>query len=157
MPEAWFICPYDLFKSFTGTAGRQCAMHRHIHALPDGNGSDWDEAEILGGHTIVWVNTTASKMASIKADPDFLEVPTPNVTKAKDQGLITDKMIALGYTQGEIDATGWVSNTVFDLLTVAMNRYRVRAGTENEVEIDPDKPGRQPPRKMATQIKGYKR
>ncbi len=158
MASAWFICPYDVFKSpVTKTAGRRCAMHRYLHVLPDGEGSDWDEAETLDGHALVWVDTTAAKMALISADPDFLEVPTPDVTVAKDRGLITDKMIALGYTQGEIDATGWVSNALFDLLTVAMNRYRVRAGTDDQVEPNPEKPGRQPPRKLASQIKGYEK
>lgn len=156
MPSAWFICPYDTYKSrITGTAGRRCAMHRYLHALPDGEGSDWDEAETLSGHALVWVSTTAAKMALIEADADFLEIPTPSVTVAKDRGLITDKMIALGYTQGELDATGWASSAVFDLLTVGMTAYRVKQGTDDEVEPNPDKPGRRPPRKLARQIKGY--
>ena len=158
MPVAWFICPMEALKHPTWQrVYRRCAMCRHIPSLPDGEGSDWDEAEILGSHTIVWVDTSVAKMALIAADPDFLEVPTPNVTVPKDQGLITDKMIALGYTQGEIDATGWVSNDLFDLLTVAMNRYRAKPGTNDEVEPNPDKPGRQPPRKLAAQIKGYEK
>ena len=156
MPEAWYICPYDVFKHATrGRVERWPAVMKRYIPVGTGGENEFEAAEILNGYALVWVSATVAVMALIDVDPDFQIIPTPTVTVPKDQGDIGDLMLNLGYTQGEVDGTGWVSNAIFDTLTVAMNRYRARPGSNNEeVEIDPRYPGRQPPRKLAAHMRG---
>src|SRR2546426_7508013 len=54
---AWFIVPYDVSLRH-GRVVRVCAMARFIPTIPNANGDVWDEAEILGNHTLVKVVAT---------------------------------------------------------------------------------------------------
>ena len=157
--EAWYLCPYDVTHN-VGTVElpqdrmeRRCAIYRHIPGLPDGNGSDWDEAETLNGWCLVWVKAIAAVHAVIEADGDFEIVPIPTIPQSL-RGRIRSRLRAFGYTDAEINGTGWDSFAIMTLATSAATNYRRTPGGDT-IEEDPAKPGRQPPPKKASEIKGW--
>lgn len=158
MLEAWFICPYDIFSTeHTKGAARRCLMTRYIPALPDGEGSDWDEAEILGNHTLVWILVPDATMALIRADSDFTEIPLPNIPPGLARNTMRTFLVGLGYELDEVNGTDWDSVRIFDMLTIANNRYVKNPSNSDELIPSTVRPGRQPPRKLASQITGRSR
>lgn len=125
MPVEWYLCPYDTYTFDQQRIGRRPAIHRYIPTLPDGLGSDWDEAEILTGHCVVRVDTTAALHAVIQADLDFELIPFPTVP-TNLRGRVRNKLRGLGYTTAEIDATAWDTEALLDLVTVGTTAYRAR-------------------------------
>lgn len=99
METAWFICPYDV-RVEHGRKLRVCAMNRHIPALPNAAGDLWDELEILNGQALVKVWGTPSAMSRIRADPDFVELPSSGSVPST----IRDRLLLAGYAPTELVA-----------------------------------------------------
>ena len=120
MPVAWYVCPYDTVTSPTGGVGRSSAIRRYIPSVPNPDGSNWDEAEVVGNSVVVKVSALAAVHVTISADPDFLSIPTDMATvpAALRVGIRT-RLNTLGYTDTEINGTGWSVTQLLALLTTA--------------------------------------
>lgn len=114
----WYICSYaSRFDSAVGELERFCMMQRYIPTVPNVDGADFDEVEIVGNHTLVKVNAPLALHSLIAVDPDFLFLPTgaaviPQLVRTP----IRDKLTALGYDLADIDATNWQVDALLNLL-----------------------------------------
>lgn len=142
----WYVCPYDVTKDPDGVL-RTPAMHRYIPRVPNADGSNWDEAEILGNHIVVKVEAPLAVHATIQADPDFLVVPTGTIP-ANRQAVVKTKLLALGYTDAEITATQWIAAELLARLTVAVSSIQKNAAGDGVDVL----PGRRPSPKTVAQI-----
>lgn len=131
MPIAWFICPYKRRNPGKTPPQRYCAMDDFTTQIII-DGGIWDETEILGNHAIVKVRAASGTLITINATSGFLRVPN-HVNLADTLGDLTTnqrdailaKLLALGYTQAEIDEalpTNWASVTLEQILRFAATR-----------------------------------
>lgn len=102
----WYIAPYDI-EVRNEKITRTPAMYRYIPQVPNAEGSDWTEMEILGNHIIVKVYALESTHSIIESDPDFILF--------SDQQNFKDKLISLGYTDTIIEQTGYDTSLLMDL------------------------------------------
>ena len=116
MPFQWYLCPYDVSMS-GGRVIRRPAIARYIPSVPNADGSNWDEAETLDNHVIVKVLAPDPVHAVIQLDPDFFLIPSQIPLDL--QAVVRIKLISLGYTTAEVDSTGFDSQQLLRLLTVA--------------------------------------
>jgi hypothetical protein len=119
MPVAWFFAPY---KRVIGAPRptRYCAMNDFTaqiwtdNGYPTGNRPGtpqfWSETEILGNHALVKVRATQATLDAIDATTGFVRIPKARLDDslsdltAAQKTKINNKLLALGYTQAEIDA-----------------------------------------------------
>lgn len=116
MSVLWYLCPYDI-SSASGRVTRRCAMSRHIPSVPNADGAIWEEAEILGNHAAVKVSAPDAVHLTIQADVDFLLLPLDGTTPVPVRAVLRSKLNALGYTDVELDATGWTRRELLRAIT----------------------------------------
>ncbi len=108
MAIAWFICGYKVDMS--GKPRRYCAMDDFTAQIYPENGA-WSESEVLGGYAVVKVRASDATLTTIAGTTGFQRIPTfigltdvmTSLTTAQ-RTAIEDKVLAMGYTQAEIDA-----------------------------------------------------
>lgn len=108
MAIAWFICGY---KIRTGTRPvRYCAMDNFTASI-EADGGAWSESEILGSYAVVKARAAAATLTSIGGTTGYYRIPSFTVLADALTGLtasqrtaIQSRILAMGYTQGEIDA-----------------------------------------------------
>lgn len=129
MTMTWFVCPYDPVAAPGGAPGRRPAMARHIPAVPGPAGEDWDEAEVVGNHCVVKVSAPDAVLDQIRADPEFMEVPTgaapiPTGRRAAIRTYLT----SIGYTLAEVNDANWSPTALLQTLTTAASVLQVVGG-----------------------------
>lgn len=143
MALAWFICGYKRRNPGQTPPQRYCAMDDFTTQI-FADGGDWDETEILGDCALVKVRASAATLTTINAAPGFVRIPnhveltdTLGDLTAQQRTAILNKLLALGYTQAEIDAAlpaDWQSVTLEQVLRFAARRRlkpRYDAGTDS--------------------------
>lgn len=133
MPVIWFICPYDV-RVEKRRLQRSPSIRRYIPTHPRPDGAEWSEVEILGNHILVKVSAPQRLLNRVSADPDFTELPDPIPVTSRTG--ITNILLALGYTQTEIDDTRWVVPTLLRVLASKRSPFRVNA-TRSGLELLP--------------------
>lgn len=131
MPVAWFICPYKRRNPGQVPPERYCAMD-DFSAQIFADGGNWDETEILGDAAIVKVRANAGTLTTINAAAGFIRIPnhvdlndTLGDLTAGQRTAILGKLLALGYSQNEIDAAlpaNWQNVTLGQVLRFAARR-----------------------------------
>lgn len=148
MPIIWYLCPYDVTKEALGVV-RRPAISRYIPTFPDPNGSVWDEAETLGNALVVKVSAPDPVHATIQADPDFVVIPHLDATiPLAQRATLRVRLIALGFSNDELEATGWAATALLARLTSARTVFQ-RNAAGNGIDI---LPGRRTPGKTVTDI-----
>lgn len=128
MPSAWFLCPYDVTTHPSGAIGRRCAMFRYLPVLGSAIAATWYELECLGNLTLVKVNAPMAMLTTISADPDFTRIPTGVTTvPAGQRPAVRSRLLAIGYTDSEITATGWNLRQIIRLIASLRHEVRERA------------------------------
>jgi hypothetical protein len=124
---AWFVCPYDPDPDpQMGRTDRRCALFRYITNIPNPAGDIWDEIEILGGRALVKVSVSAGILATVRADPDFRELPLTGPVPAP----IITALTALGYSPTALAAIA----TMADLRTfITTGRHKSLAWVDRLV------------------------
>ena len=131
MEIGWFLVPYKR-RLGTRRPTRYCAMD-DFTTLIVADGGAWTEAECLGNHAVVKVRASAAVLTTIEADVSFQRLPTTALqTVLRDltvgqRAALQTKVLALGYTQAEMDAqlgTGATlgNRTVADVLRFVLQR-----------------------------------
>ena len=114
----WYLCPYDITTVGTRTF-RTPAISRFIPSVPNADSANWDEAEILGNHVVVKVFAPDATHTLIQAEPDFFLIPVGISVPNPQRNAVRTKLNALGYTDTEINGTGFVVTQLLALLTTA--------------------------------------
>lgn len=118
----WYIAPFDVMLE-GGDLTRTPGISRYIPTVPNPQGADFDEAEILGNHIVVKVNAPTALQDVIQADPDFVVIPATAATiPTADRAAIRAKLLALGYILKEINDANWLTANLFRLLTSAVHQ-----------------------------------
>ena len=125
MEIRWYLCPYDVMPFRESAIVRRPAIARYIPVVPNLDGSNWDEVEIMGNHIIVKVDAPASVHTLIASDPDFLVIPSTLPLGVRP--LLQNKLLSLGYTQSEIDSVEWNIPMLLALLSTVVSNWRVNA------------------------------
>lgn len=154
MAVAWFICPYKRRNPGQTPAQRYCAMDDFTTQIAADGGS-WAETEVLGDVALVKVRANAATLTTINAASGFMRIPnhfdlsdTLGDLTAAQRTAILNKLLAMGYTQAEIDAAlpaDWTSVTLGQVLRFAARRRkkpRYDAGTDSIVLDGEDQPVR---------------
>jgi hypothetical protein len=89
MAYAWFICG---FKQWFRPNSRICTMN-DFTAQINADGGAWSASEILGGYALVKVRANANTLTTIAGTTGF-----------QQRTAIKNKILAMGYTQAEINA-----------------------------------------------------
>jgi len=152
MALAWFIAPYGRRDLRPGDIGRYCKMD-DFTALIRADGGNWKETEVLGDCALVKVRASAATLATINAAPGMLRIPnhvsltdTLGDLTAAQRTAILNRLLAMGYTQAEIDAAlpaNWAVVTLGQVLRFAATRRlrpRYDAGTDAIVLDGPTQP-----------------
>lgn len=147
MATSWFLCPYD-----TITGGprifRRLSTCRYFPVIPNADGVVWDEAETLGNFGIAKVEGPDSALDTLRADADFFEFDPLTTIPANRRNLVKNKLVSIGFTAAEVDATGYVVTQLLALLTTAAAIVGLNAGGTG-LEV---KPGRKVAPKTVAQI-----
>lgn len=132
MPTAWGICPYEVVTD-SGGQYRQCAAERYRAQILADNGA-LSYAEILGNHGLVKVRASTATLTAMNAEPGFVRIPkhwtlTDSLSDltGPEKTALKNKLLALGYTLGELEAALSVDmgqRTLGDLLRFACSRWR---------------------------------
>lgn len=141
----WYVCPYDVFKPGDVNPNdpdsavfkfltRVPAIARYIPVVPNADGANWDEAEILRNWIVVKVQAPGALHAQIQADADFIHVPRDVSIPPNLRNKIKKVLGVLGYTDQEISDTGWVTTQLLALLTTARSNWRKNA-TGNGIDL----------------------
>jgi uncharacterized membrane protein (UPF0136 family) len=105
---AWFVCAYKLQA---GTRPiRYCAMDDFTPNIQADSGA-WSESEVLGGYAVVKVRANAATLTTIGGTAGYYRIPSftrlvdalTSMTAAQ-RTAITTRVLAMGYTQAEINA-----------------------------------------------------
>jgi hypothetical protein len=146
MAIAWFICEYKI-KQPEGEPRptRYCAMDDFTATIRS-DGGDWAESEVLGGYAVVKVRASASTLTTIAGTARFQRIPNwvnlsdtlESLTTAQRTAIL-NKILAMGYTQAEIDAViganlaGWRTKTLGQVLRfIASKRLKPRWDATNQ-------------------------
>jgi hypothetical protein len=142
MPVAWYFVPYKRRDIVPGRPGRYCAMDdftTQIRADPEyQGGAPWSECECLGDQAIVKVRASNGLLTTINAAAGFQRVParftdlnqTLGDLTTSERNQLTNKLLSLGYTSGEITAAigstngQWRAKTLRQVLRFALTRRR---------------------------------
>lgn len=127
MSIAWYICPYDTVIRDEDEEGiiRRPGMSRYIPRVPNADGADWYESEILGNHILVKVSAPTALHVAIQADSNFIEIPVGRDVSVGSRLALNVKLKTLGYTQQEIDDTGWETKELLELLLSVRSAVRL--------------------------------
>lgn len=156
MAYAWFICPYNTRTSpITGRIMRYCMMDDFTSQIVADNGW-WSETEVLGNAALVKVragdallNTIASTTGIVRVLDRWVLTETLSGLTQIQYNFMRNKLLDMGYTDGEIDSTmgsgrlAWQQKTFGDLLSmVAKKRLKPRYDPgSNTIIIDgPEQP-----------------
>lgn len=108
MPIGWFIAPYKRRTDATRPT-RYCAMDDFTAQITSDGGA-WTESEVLGDCAVVKVDASATTLQTIAGTSGFqriplqrLDDPLSSLTNAQ-RNAIRNRVIAMGYTQAEINA-----------------------------------------------------
>jgi hypothetical protein len=153
MAIGWFICPY---KRRLGERNptRYCAMDDFTLVLR-AEGGDWSETEVLGDAALVKVRASETTLAIIAGTAGFhrllnkvlLSESLSDLT-ALQLNFVNTRLLALGYSQAEIDAASggdWRTKMLKDLLQmIAKRRLRPRYDADNDLIVldGPEQPVR---------------
>jgi hypothetical protein len=133
MPLAWFVAPYKRSNPGVTPPERYCAVDDFTAQIV-ADGGTWSETEVLGDCALVKVRASDATLAAINAAPGMLRIP--NHTDLADtlgdltlaqRNAITNRLLAMGYTQAEIDAAlpnNWQNVTLGQVLRFAQKRRR---------------------------------
>ncbi len=140
---AWYLAPYDTERRARGIS-RVPAMARHIPTVPNADGADWEETEILGNHILVKVSAPDALHTRIGADNDFLSI------NAASTPTIHAKLLALGYAQAELDTVApWTLTNLLEMLANSgRSRFALNAARDGLQQL----PGRQAQSKSLSDI-----
>ena len=131
---AWVICPYDTSqRRGLGKFSRIPSMRRYIRTSPRPDGAVWSEVEILGNHILVKVSAPTSLIDTIIADVDFLEIPARIQGRVRSE--IRTKLNTLGYSDAELDATGWDQSALLRHLAITGRNNVVKNEAGDGLEI----------------------
>jgi hypothetical protein len=148
MPIGWFIAPY---KRRIGEARvmRYCALDDFTPQV-----FEWSATEVLGQHAICKVDATSAVLTLIAGTAGFQRIPVSRLDDPlssltnQQKNAIRNRVLALGYTVAEIDATipGDLGQYTLRqlLLFIARRRRKVRydEATDSIVDDGPDQPVR---------------
>ncbi len=132
MAYAWFICGYKT-RPYRPNM-RYCAMD-DFTAQINADGGAWSESEVLGGYALVKVRAGATTLTTIGGTAGFHRIQNhwilsdllSDLTTAQ-RTAINSRLLAMGYTQAEIDAVmgsnlaAWRTKTLLQLLNFAAQR-----------------------------------
>ena len=131
MALAWFICPYKRRNPGETPPSRYCAMDDFTTTIR-ADGGDWSETEILGDAALVKVRASAGTLTTIAGTANFDRIPnhtglndTLGDLTAGQRNAILNRLLALGYSQAEIDAAlpaNWAAVTLRQVLRFAATR-----------------------------------
>ena len=131
MALAWFVAPYVRRNPGQTPPERYCKMDDFTVQIR-ADGGDWSETEILGDHALVKVSASPATLTAIDAAAGMLRIPshvdlndTLGDLTAGQRNAIKNKMLALGYTQEELDAAlpaNWAAVTLGQVLHFAARR-----------------------------------
>ena len=136
MAIAWFIASYKRRDTGLGHPGRYCAMDDFTQTILAGGGV-WSETEVLGDQALVKVLATDSTLTTIAGTTGFYRVTNRWLLSdsladltAVQRNAIQTRILAMGYTQAEIDAVMgdtlalWRQKTFATLLGLIATRRR---------------------------------
>ena len=111
MALAWFICGYKVEAGLGGLMNsRYCAMNDFTPQI-NVDGGTWSESEILGGYAVVKVRANAATLTIIGATTGYYRIQnhwllTDTLTdlNTTQRNAITTRILAMGYTQAELNA-----------------------------------------------------
>ena len=140
---AWFICGYKTKSNRPKM--RYCAMDDFTRLIFSEGGS-WSESEVLGGYAIVKVKASVTTLATIADTPGYHRIEghwalndTLNNLTVSQITMLTNKILAMGYTQSEIDTAmgttpaSWQQKTLAQLLQfISQRRLKPRWDAENK-------------------------
>jgi hypothetical protein len=144
MALAWFICQYKI-KTGNWRPVRYCAMD-DFTAQINADGGSWAESEVLGGYALVKVRANTTTLTTIGGTTNFQRIPNwvnlsdilSTLTTAQ-RTAIQNRILAMGYTQAEINAvmgnnlTAWRTRTLRQLLNfIAQRRLKPRWDSETQ-------------------------
>lgn len=149
MPTSWFVCPYITFQSGRGPARRpKIAEVAYWPFIPNADGVVWEEGETLGNQCVVKVVGPDTALGRLRADSDFFELDPSSTIPPNRRNQVQNKLVQMGFTSQEVDATGYVITALLALLTTAAAVVGVDA-TGTTIEV---KPGRKVAPKTVAQI-----
>ena len=133
MAVAWFICSYNVIPDAVRHK-RYCAMDDFTAQIV-ADGGAWAESEVLGNYAIVKVRASADTLTTIAGTTGFQRIPnhvnlndTWSDLTAAQRTAIQNRVLAMGYTQAEINAAlgstlaQWRTITLGDLLRFITRR-----------------------------------
>jgi hypothetical protein len=114
MALAWFICGYTI--SANPKDGRMnirtCAMDQFTPQIIAQDGGNWSEVEVLGSYALCKVSASTTTITAIGNTNGFYKVTDHAVLTdslsdltTPQRNAIQTRMLAMGYTQAEINAT----------------------------------------------------
>lgn len=132
MAIGWFICEYKIVTNRPNF--RYCAMD-DFTATIRAEGGAWAESEVLGGYAIVKVRANVDTLTTIGGTTGFYRITNhwllsdilSDLTTTQ-RNAINTRLLAMGYTQAEIDAvmganlSAWRGKTFLQLLNFAAQR-----------------------------------
>lgn len=144
MPTAWFITNYKIGNR--GRVIRYCAMDDFTPQI-FGEGGNWTETEVLGSNAIVKVRASQATLDTIAATTGYYRVPLAKIDMTLGQLTqqqrtnIRDKILAMGYTQTEINSklgSNWQNVTLRQVLKfIATRRLKPRWDADAEaIKVD---------------------
>jgi hypothetical protein len=151
MATSWFLCPAVVidfgtpvlrFRSFPKI------QTEYYPVIPNPEGVVWEEAETLGHFFVVKVVGPDSELARLRSDSEFFELDPTEVITGGRRNQVRNKFEQLGFTQAEVDATGYTVTGLLALLTTACAIVGRNAGNTG-LEV---KPGRRVSPKTAAQV-----
>lgn len=111
MPAAWFLAPYQRLPNRPdGAPARGCVFGPRWAQTVWTDGGQFAATEILGDNDLIKVSASAAVLTAIAGDPDILRIPVARLGDplstlgAAAKTAILNKLLALGYTQAEINA-----------------------------------------------------
>lgn len=133
MSYAWFVCGY-INVNDPIHPNRYCAMDTFTAQIY-GEGGEWSESEVLGGYAVVKVRASDALLSTIAGTAGYYRIPDKwvlsdyldTLTNAK-KNAINNRLLAMGYTQAEIDAAlgstlaEWKTKTLHQLLNMAAQK-----------------------------------
>jgi hypothetical protein len=125
---------------------RSYPIEEFIPFIPNPEGFTWSATEILGNYVLCKVSASDALHAQIAADSRFTQIPdrlTQATIPSNRRTAIRNKLVSLGYTATEVNATNW---SVVNLLTLL---------TSGASPVEPDDTGRNIrilPGKIATRL-----
>lgn len=137
MAYAWFVCGYVIIDGKSGpNSARYCAMDDFTAQIA-ADGGAWSETEVLGGQAVVKVRASEATLTTIAGTSGFYRIPNhwvlsdllTDLTTAR-RTAITNRILAMGYTQAEIDAVMgntlalWRQKTLSTLLVFIAGRRK---------------------------------